>query len=150
MHSLNHLRETHNLDNCRHSMIYHGLVCMKYFFGHLKFFVKILDVHKVSDNGCLFVPDLMKQKNKTFIDSRGVPFIYEKTRSCSLKYYRIKRVERKDTASILWLKGISFPFKVPRPPTAELRWAGILHLGDRPWLLYEYSQEKLADTRRKV
>ena len=23
---------------------------------------------------------LMKQKNKTFIDSRGVPFIYEKTR----------------------------------------------------------------------
>ena len=93
---------------------------------------------------------ILKQTSKTFIDSRGVPFLYEKTRSCSLRYYRIKRVEQKDTASVLWLKGVSFPFKVPRPPTAELQWAGILHLGDRPWLLYEYSEKKLSDTRRKV
>ena len=64
-----------------------------------------------------------------------------KTRSCPLKYYRIKRVERKETASVLWLKGVKFPFKVPRPPTSELQWAGLLHLGDRPWLLYEYSEE---------
>jgi len=93
---------------------------------------------------------ILKQTSKTFIDSRGVPFLYEKTRSCSLRYYRIKRVEQKDSASVLWLKGVSFPFKVPRPPTTNLQWAGILHLGNRPWLLYEYSQEKLADTRRKV
>ena len=44
---------------------------------------------------------ILKQTSKTFIDSKGVPFLYEKTRSCSLRYYRIKRVERKDTASVL-------------------------------------------------
>lgn len=93
---------------------------------------------------------IIKQTSKTFIDTKGIPFIYEKTRSCPLKYYRIKRVERKETASVLWLKGVKFPFKVPRPPTSELQWAGLLHLGDRPWLLYEYSEEKLSDTRRKV
>lgn len=93
---------------------------------------------------------IVKQSHKTFIDTKGLPFIYEKTKSCPLRYYRIKRIERKQTASVLWLKGISFPFKVPRPPTMDLQWAGLLHLGNRPWLLYEYSQEKLADTRRKV
>jgi len=93
---------------------------------------------------------VLKHSDKSFIDTKGTPFIYEKTRSCPLKYYRIKKIERKDTASILWLKGINFPFKVPRPPTSDLRWAGLLHLGDRPWLLYEYSEEKLSDTRRKV
>ena len=96
------------------------------------------------------VVGILKQTNKTFIDSKGVPFLYEKTRSCPLRYYRIKKVERKDSASVLWLRGVNFPFKVPRPPTAELQWAGLLHLGNRPWLLYEYSEKKLSDTRRKV
>ena len=93
---------------------------------------------------------LLKHSDKSFIDNKGTPFLYEKTRSCSLRYYRIKKIDRKETASFIWLKGISFPFKVPRPPTTDLQWAGILHLGDRPWLLYEYSEEKLSDTRRKV
>ena len=87
---------------------------------------------------------------KTFIDNVGTPFIYEKTTSSSLKYYKIRKVERKDVASVLWLKGISFPFKVPRPPTDDLSWAGVLHLGEIPWLLYEYSETSKSDTRRKV
>lgn len=93
---------------------------------------------------------VIKQSSKYYIDSKGAPFIYEKTKSCSLRYYKIKDIERKDTASILKVKGISFPFKVPRPPIQSMTWAGILHLGDLPWLLYEYSSEKLPDTRRKV
>ena len=87
---------------------------------------------------------------KTFIDSVGTPFIYEKTTSSSLKYYKIRKVERKDIASVLWLKGVSFPFKVPRPPADDLSWAGVLHLGEIPWLLYEYSETAKSDTRRKV
>lgn len=93
---------------------------------------------------------ILKQTSKYFIDSKGRPFIYEKTKTCALRYYKIKEVERKDTASVLKVRGISFPFKVPRPPYGDIPWAGILHLGDKPWLLYEYSSEKLPDTRRKV
>ncbi len=93
---------------------------------------------------------IIKQTTKTFIDSRGEPFIYDKTLMCKLKYYKIRKVDKKGIASILWVKGINFPFTIPRPPEDGRTWAGILHLKDIPWMLYEYSEEKLKDTRRKV
>jgi len=93
---------------------------------------------------------VLKQTTKYFIDSNGTPFIYQKTMNSSLKYYKIRKVELKGTASVLWLKGINSPFTVPRPPARETTWAGVLHIGGLPWLLYEYSEEKLKDTRRKV
>src|SRR6476469_3502926 len=51
----------------------------------------------------LDVPTLLSHKGKTFIDSKGYPFIYTKTLSSKLTCYHIKRVDRKDTASLLWL-----------------------------------------------
>ena len=77
-------------------------------------------------------------------------FLYEKTHSSSLKYYKIRKVERKNSASVVWLKGINFPFKIPRPPNADTSWAGVLHLSGIPWILYEYSEFQKSDTRRKV
>ena len=93
---------------------------------------------------------ILKQNTKYFIDSKGTPFIYQKTMNASLKYYKIRKVELKEKASVLWLKDVNFPFTIPRPPPRELTWAGVLHIGGLPWLLYEYSEEKLKDTRRKV
>ena len=93
---------------------------------------------------------LIKQRKNYFIDNDGTPFLYEKTRSASLKYYKIRKVERKNSASVVWLKGINFPFKIPRPPTADTSWAGVLHLSGIPWMLYEYSEFEKSDTRRKV
>tara|TARA_B100001059_G_scaffold143358_1_gene143361 strand:+ start:869 stop:1363 length:495 start_codon:yes stop_codon:yes gene_type:complete len=93
---------------------------------------------------------LLKQKKKNFIDSRGVPFTYEKTAFCKLKYYKIRRVDRKGTASLLWVHHVTTSFTIPRPPEDGRNWAGILHVGDTPWMLYEYSKTKLKDTRRKV
>tara|TARA_B100001094_G_scaffold44598_1_gene39404 strand:- start:15874 stop:16326 length:453 start_codon:yes stop_codon:yes gene_type:complete len=93
---------------------------------------------------------ILKQTGNTFIDSQGDPFIYEKTLLCKLKYFKIRKVDRKGVASLLWVKGINFPFTIPRPPEDGRTWAGILHLHNIPWLLYEYSEVKLKDTRRKV
>ena len=93
---------------------------------------------------------LLKQSNKNFIDSKGVPFTYEKTKFCKLKYYKIRKVELKGTASLLWMHSITIPFTIPRPPEDGREWAGILHIGSTPWMLYEYSKIKLKDTRRKV
>ena len=93
---------------------------------------------------------VIKQTNKTFIDSRGMPFIYEKTQFCKLKYYKIRRVEHREVASLLWVHKVTIPFTIPRPPYEGRSWAGILHQGDAPWMLYEYAEEKLKDTRRKV
>ena len=96
------------------------------------------------------IPDLLQAKQKCFIDSRGKPFIYEKTLSSKLKCYRIARIDKKDTASVLWLNGVSFPFTIPRPPVDDLGWARVLHRGPSPWLLYDYVSRPTKDTYRRV
>lgn len=93
---------------------------------------------------------ILKQGTNCFIDSKGVPFIYEKTLMSTMKYLKITEVVQKDTASIIRVKGCKTPFTVPRPPDSSMNWAGILHLHGLPWMLYEYSETKLKDTRRKV
>lgn len=100
---------------------------------------------------CIETPiGVIKQSKSTFIDNNGTPFIYSKTRFLPLRYHKIERIVRKGTASLLWLKGISYPFTVLRPPLLEFSWAGILHFNSAPWALYEYSEDKKSDTRRKV
>lgn len=93
---------------------------------------------------------LVKSKDKHFIDTNGIPFIYEKTEFCKLKYYKIKSVVQKDTASLLKLDGVKNSFVIPRPPADDMRYAGVLHYGALPWVLYEYSEDRREDTRRKV
>ena len=93
---------------------------------------------------------ILKQSKKYFIDNVGKPFVYEKTRFAQLKYLRIKRVEKKDIASLVWVQGHNTPFTVPRPPEDGMLWAGVLHLHGLPWVLYEYSETKLKDSKKKV
>jgi len=93
---------------------------------------------------------LLKQRTKYFIDNSGRPFIYEKTTMLPLKYLKISKVELKDSATLIRVKGHNSPFTVPRPPEVGYTWAGILHVQGLPWMLYEYSETKLKDTRRKV
>ena len=93
---------------------------------------------------------IIKQNTSTFIDSKGIPFIYEKTRWCKLKYYKIRKIEKKGIASLLWLHGVSKSSAIPRPPHTDMKWAGMIHYGNDPWLLYEYAEEKLKDSKRKL
>lgn len=91
------------------------------------------------------LPALLKQDTKYFIDYNGTPFIYDKTKFCDLRYYRIKEIVRKGTASLLKARGIVQPFAIPRPPLPNMQWVGILHLHGLPWMLYEYSETKKPD-----
>lgn len=93
---------------------------------------------------------LLKEGHTCYIDSSGRPFIYQKTQYCSVKYLEIKKVELKETACLLWLKGAKQPFTTPRPPSPEMKWAGVLHLRNLPWMLYDYSEEYQESKRRKV
>lgn len=93
---------------------------------------------------------VLKQNVNTFIDSQGRPFIYEKTIRCTLRYYKIKKIQPLDDYCLVWLAGVSVPFTVPRPPERGFYYAGILLLGGLPWTLYEYSEEAKQDTWRKV
>ena len=96
------------------------------------------------------IQGLLKQTVKTFIDTSGRPFIYEKTKRCDLKYFNIKKKELRDTYTLLCLHGVNTPFSVPRPPEPGIFFAGVLLLHGLPWILYEYSEHPKKTTWRKV
>jgi hypothetical protein len=98
----------------------------------------------------LDIPELLKHKNKFFIDRVGKPFIYTKTYNSRLKCYKLKRVDRKETASLLWLQGCSSPFTIARPPLNDPPFVRILHYEGEPWLLYDYVRENHKPTYRRV
>tara|TARA_Y100000389_G_scaffold90249_1_gene86814 strand:- start:939 stop:1433 length:495 start_codon:yes stop_codon:yes gene_type:complete len=93
---------------------------------------------------------IIKNNSPYFIDSHGMPFIYEKTKFCTLKYYKIKKVIPKEDCSLLVIDKVKQRFVVPRPPDENMGYAGVLHYGELPWILYSYTEAKLADTKRKV
>ena len=95
---------------------------------------------------------VIKQPNhQSYIDNKGILFSYEKTKYIPLVYVKIERVERKKTASLVYLKGYSKnSFEVLRPPSQHIVYAGVLFLGEDPWMLYDYSIDLLKTTRRKI
>lgn len=100
---------------------------------------------------CLFtLPDLIQCKTKFFIDVKGNPFVYMKTINSRLKSYKIKRIEQKEIASLLWLYDIPSPFTIERPPIGEPEYVRMLHLNGVPWLAYDYTRSPIKDTYRRV
>jgi hypothetical protein len=96
------------------------------------------------------IPSLLKSSAKRFINEQGQVFNYEKSRMVPLKYHFIKKIRTKETASLVWIEDINFPFEVPRPPDASMTCAGILYERSHPWLLYEFSEQMKKDTKRKI
>jgi hypothetical protein len=93
---------------------------------------------------------ILKQYSYYFVDSKGVPFIYQKTLILPLKYRKIRKIEKKTTASLIWIENWKIPFTIPRPPSPDMLWAGVLLMRKYPWIIYEYSETKKKNTRRKV
>lgn len=91
----------------------------------------------------------IKYRGNVFIDSLGKLFIYEKIKRGKLKYHKIRKQEKKEIATVLWVRGVPFPFTLPRPLKSNQKWAGILYDNDFPWLLYETCEEQKKDTWRK-
>jgi hypothetical protein len=91
---------------------------------------------------------ILKSESKHFIDSNGMCFTYVKTLFVQLKYLPIKEVVKKQRNCIL--KVVGAQFIIPRPPSSQIKYAGILHHEGYPWALYNYSELKLKTGRRKV
>lgn len=106
----------------------------------------LLPLHKA----IFTIPDLIQCKTKFFVDSEGNPFIYQKTYNSRLKSYRIKNIEKKEVASLLWIQGYPSPFTIPRPPLDLLPFVRMLHYEGNPWLVYDYVRTPPKDTYRRV
>ena len=92
---------------------------------------------------------LMKHRGKSFIDNTGEVIYYEKQETVSLTYYKIKKVEKKGVAALIWLKGIPYPFAANRPPEEGYTWVGMIHKSGLPWKIWEFAEAKKRDTWRK-
>ena len=71
---------------------------------------------------------IIKSGRTNFIDSKGMLFIYEKTRNARLRFRKIERIEKKERACLLYIYRWKIPFIIPRPPPEAARYAGILHI----------------------
>jgi hypothetical protein len=94
--------------------------------------------------------DLVRAKHKTFVDSKGYVFIYAKTEYTNVVYHKILKVVPKDIITVLKLSNVSFPVVVNRPPPLGKSWVGMLYLNNRPWIPYEYSEERCTTMKRKI
>jgi hypothetical protein len=99
-------------------------------------------------NGVQTIPDFLS--HNLWVDNSGTILRYEKTKVCKLRYYKIKKVELKETASVIWFFDIGFPFKVNRPPPSLAAYARLICFNGIPWLIYDFASEKGKDTSRKV
>jgi len=93
---------------------------------------------------------MMQHKRKTFIDSEGRVFNYEKTQTVKIQYHKITKRQKKGVATVLWLKDCPFPFAEKSPPSEELTWAGVMYLEGFPWKIFNFAEEQKKSTWRKI
>jgi len=96
------------------------------------------------------IADIIKSGHLNFIDFRGKVFHYRKTVFSHVKYKKIRKIEKKEIASLLWAEGVNEPFLIARPPQAYYGWVGILYLKDYPWKIYDYSETFKSAHKKKI
>ena len=96
------------------------------------------------------ISQLLHSKDKHFVDNFGTPFKYEKTEFVPLKFHKVidtKRLE--DGDCVVYLEDIYFPQKLNCRLAHSIQYVGVLHT-KMGYILYKFSEEKEADTRRKI
>lgn len=99
-----------------------------------------------------FLGDLVKLATAStwFIDSSGNVFQYKKTTNVLLTYKKIKQIIRiKSGGAIIEVEGIPSRFKCLFTPNSSIQYAGVLKYGIS-YILYDLSDTKYEDTRRKI
>lgn len=103
---------------------------------------------RISKSHTTFV-DLIKTPHSFFIDSKGVPFRYERTTLCPIVSRRIKKKLSRGTHTLIFVDKINNLFHLSSYPRAE-EWAQVLYLDKFPWLLYSISETELKDFRKRI
>jgi hypothetical protein len=96
------------------------------------------------------ITQLIKSKNKTYIDNTGCVFTYKKTRNVPLKYYKVMDVVNMDEEGcILLIKGINFKLRTNCREAYDIKYIGLL-ITDTGYILYDTSNIQKKDTTRKI
>ena len=93
--------------------------------------------------------DLLSSGHLCFIDFEGKIYKYKKTTFYPLVYKEIVEKWYTDNSTIFKIRGINSPFEVRGKLNLEAKYAGVLRI-DKGYLLYEVTNTKLKDSRRKI
>lgn len=93
--------------------------------------------------------DLLQSGSLCFVDYSGKIYYYEKKTFYPLVYRKILSRKYTDTATIFKVEGINSAFEVKGKLNLEAGYAGLLVI-DRGYLLYEVTNQKLKDSKRKI
>lgn len=93
--------------------------------------------------------DLVKCTHQFFIDSKGVPFRYDRNKMCTVESRKIKKKVSRGTYSVIYVDKITNLYTLSRYPVAE-EYAQILYLDKLPWLLYGVSEIELKTFRKVI
>ena len=96
------------------------------------------------------VVGLIKHRGKNYVDTSGKYYYYEKSTFTKLVCHKIRKVEDNGITSTIWLKDINFSFSEKRPPKSNYSWAQVLYLNGLPWRIYEFLEQEIKPTRRKI
>ena len=93
--------------------------------------------------------DLLASKMLHFIDFEGKVYNYKKSTYHPLVYKKIISKKYTDTTTIFKVKDVNAFFEVAGILNYEAEYAGLLKI-DRGYLLYEVTNTKLKDSKRKI
>jgi len=100
-------------------------------------------------NPLLSYQELLSKDYKKFIDAKGDVFTYTKTKFVPLVSHKIKRVVPHVDGFVISLEGVHCKFISQSAPYRHLKFAQVLHV-DRGFILYGFSESKLAESRKKI
>lgn len=93
--------------------------------------------------------DVVKSTHALFIDSKGVPFRYDRNKMCTVESRKINKKISRGTYTLLYVDKITNLYYMSRYPAAE-EYAQILYLDKLPWLLYGVSEIELKSFRKVI
>ena len=99
-----------------------------------------------------FVGDLIKEATpkQWFIDSSGKPFRYIKNRTVPLVYRKITNIIPVIGGVLIGVEGTEARFKALFPPADIHKFAALLQVSPRSYILYGYSELQYPNSVRKI
>lgn len=99
-----------------------------------------------------FVGDLIKEATpkQWFIDSSGKPFRYTKNRSVPLVHRKITNIITIIGGVLIGVEGTEVRFKALFPPADIHKFAALLQISPRSYILYGYSESWYPNSIRRI
>lgn len=94
--------------------------------------------------------NVYRHRGKHFIDSNGTYYYKELKPIGAVQYHKIATIKEKQGMRIIRCQDLAITLKTRTPPPVNAKWCGVLYVKNMPWTLWEYSETKKKNRKKKV